>query len=87
MSAVFIPVEGNIIINIILIFGTIILFSDLNSLLSQCRNLVKLSLENCKLNHACCKNIGLNTKLKVLNLACTSGLDRIGLKHILSLKK
>ncbi|XP_025406175.1 S-phase kinase-associated protein 2 [Sipha flava] len=58
----------------------------LNSLLKQCCNLVKLSLENCQVNHACCENIGRNTKLKVLNVASTSGLDNVGLKHILSLK-
>ncbi|VVC27076.1 Hypothetical protein CINCED_3A000908 [Cinara cedri] len=58
----------------------------LNSLLNQCSNLVKLSLENCRLNQACCQNIERNTKLKVLNLSSTRGLDICGLKSIISLK-
>lgn len=63
------------------------MFLALKSLLSQCNNLVKLSLENCQVDHMCCENIGRITKLKVLNMASTMGLDNMGLQHILSLNK
>ncbi|XP_025192919.1 S-phase kinase-associated protein 2 [Melanaphis sacchari] len=58
----------------------------LGSLLSQCSNLIKLSLENCSLDSLCCQYIGLNTNLKVLNLASTVGLTRNGIEYILSLQ-
>lgn len=67
------------------IFG--ILFLVLKSLLSQCSNLIKLSLENCQVDLTCCENIGRNTNLKVLNMASTRGLSKNGLQHILSLNK
>ncbi|XP_050435636.1 S-phase kinase-associated protein 2 [Adelges cooleyi] len=57
----------------------------LNSLLSQCQNLIKLSLENCYIDAMCCERIGRNSKLKVLNLASTNGLDNDGIKHLLRL--
>lgn len=69
------------------IISSYFLFLVLKSLLSQCNNLVKLSLENCQIDHTCCENIGRITKLKVLNMASTVGLDKIGLQHILSLNK
>jgi len=58
----------------------------LGSLINQCSNLIKLSLENCSVDSLCCQYIGHNTNLKVLNLASTVGLDRNGLEHILSLQ-
>ncbi|XP_050537062.1 S-phase kinase-associated protein 2 isoform X2 [Daktulosphaira vitifoliae] len=58
----------------------------LNSLLSQCHNLIKLSLENCRVDVLCCEKIGRNSNLKVLNLASSSGLDGDGIKHLLKLK-
>jgi len=64
-----------------------LLFKALSSLIMQCSNLVKLSLENCSIDSLCCKYIGLNTNLKVLNLASTVGLDRNGLEYIVSLQK
>lgn len=60
--------------------------NTLGSLLSQCSNLIKLSLENCSLDSSCCQYFGKNTNLKVLNLASTVGLDRNGLEHIVSLQ-
>lgn len=63
------------------------LFKALRSLLRQCSNLIKLSLENCTVDSLCCQYIGHNTNLKVLNLASTNGLDRNGLVHIVSLQK
>lgn len=62
-------------------------FLVLNSLLSQCCNLIKLSLENCQVDALCCEKIGRNNNLKVLNLASSNGLDDDGIKHILKLKK
>lgn len=61
-------------------------FNTLRSLLSQCSNLRKLSLENCNIDSLCCQYIGHNTNLKVLNLASTNGLDRTGLEYIVSLQ-
>lgn len=62
-------------------------FLALSLLLKQCCNLVKLSIEHCTVDQACCSSIASNTKLKVLNLSSTIGLDIVGLKYILSLKK
>lgn len=62
-------------------------YNTLRSLLRQCTNLIKLSLENCSVDSICCQYIGLNTNLKVLNLASTVGLDRNGLEHIVTLQK
>ncbi|CAI6345827.1 unnamed protein product [Macrosiphum euphorbiae] len=61
-------------------------YNTLRSLLRQCSNLIKLSLENCTVDSLCCQYIGHNTNLKVLNLASTNGLDRNGLVHIVSLQ-
>lgn len=61
-------------------------FTTLRSLLKQCSNLIKLSLENCTVDSLCCQYIGHNTNLKVLNLASTVGLDRNSLEHIVSLQ-
>ncbi|XP_060859790.1 S-phase kinase-associated protein 2-like [Metopolophium dirhodum] len=61
-------------------------YKTLRSLLRQCSNLIKLSLENCSVDSFCCKYIGHNTNLKVLNLASTVGLNRNGLKHLMSLQ-
>lgn len=62
-------------------------FLALSSLLSQCCNLVKLSIEHCTVDQACCSSIANNPNLKVLNISSTSGLEIVGLKYILSLKK
>ncbi|XP_060876477.1 S-phase kinase-associated protein 2-like isoform X2 [Metopolophium dirhodum] len=61
-------------------------YTMLRSLLRQCSNLIKLSLENCTVDFLCCQYIGHNTNLKVLNLASTVGLDRNSLECIMSLQ-
>ncbi|XP_065339010.1 S-phase kinase-associated protein 2 [Cloeon dipterum] len=49
-----------------------------------CRNLKKLSLENCPLNLETCEQIGHNTDLEVLNLTSTTGIKSNGLEAILA---
>ncbi|CAB3375936.1 Hypothetical predicted protein [Cloeon dipterum] len=49
-----------------------------------CRNLKKLSLENCPLNLETCEQIGHNTDLEVLNLTSTTGIKFNGLEAILA---
>ncbi|GBM92795.1 S-phase kinase-associated protein 2 [Araneus ventricosus] len=55
---------------------------NLATLLSVCIHLKKLSVENCELNEDCCKNIGQNHQLAVLNMAMCTGITPAGLNAI-----
>ncbi|KAL7288698.1 hypothetical protein TKK_0017423 [Trichogramma kaykai] len=59
---------------------------DLAEILAKCRQLKKLSLENCKLNEACCTAIGENENLEVLNLTMCEGINTKCLKFLTALK-
>lgn len=52
----------------------------LYELLSRCRSLRKLSLENVPVNTECCREIASNTSLEALNLAMCEGLDSYNVK-------
>lgn len=49
--------------------------ATLCELLSRCRSLRKLSLENVPVNTECCREIASNVNLEALNLAMCEGLD------------
>ncbi|XP_043249572.1 S-phase kinase-associated protein 2 [Colletes gigas] len=55
-------------------------------LLSMCKYLKKLSLEKCTVNRSCCKAIGENTDLEVLNLTMCEGMDIECVKDLMKLK-
>lgn len=57
--------------------------TSLTQLLSTCRLLKKLSLEQLKIDENVCKEIAENKDLEVLNLAMCEGLDINGLKIIM----
>ncbi|XP_043275668.1 S-phase kinase-associated protein 2 isoform X2 [Venturia canescens] len=59
----------------------------LATLLSCCRHLKKLSLENCTLNRSCCKAISRNTDLTVLNLTMCDGIDVEGVDDLMKLTR
>lgn len=59
----------------------------LADLLSVCKFLKKLSLEKCTLNNLCCKAIGDNKELEVLNLTMCEGIDKKSLQEILKLPR
>ncbi|XP_072757626.1 S-phase kinase-associated protein 2 [Anoplolepis gracilipes] len=49
--------------------------TSLATLLSKCKYLKKLSLENCIMNRDCCKAISQNVDLEVLNLTMCKNMD------------
>ncbi|XP_076387670.1 S-phase kinase-associated protein 2 isoform X3 [Megachile rotundata] len=55
-------------------------------LLSVCKYLKKLSLEKCLVNRSCCKAIGENNDLEILNLTMCEGMDVECIKDITKLK-
>ncbi|XP_035911602.1 S-phase kinase-associated protein 2 [Anopheles stephensi] len=57
----------------------------LHGLLSNCRELVKLSLEHVPLNEAICVEISKNQRLETLNLTMCSGIDSRGLQFMTKL--
>lgn len=59
----------------------------LATLLSHCRHLKKLSLENCILNKSCCKAISRNVDLTVLNLTMCAGIDVDGVTDLMKLTR
>ena len=61
--------------------------TDLEELLSKCRDLKKLSLEKCTLNKVCCAAISKNIDLEVLNLTMCEGMDVECVKDIMKLKR
>uniref|UniRef100_A0A182PJ26 S-phase kinase-associated protein 2 n=1 Tax=Anopheles epiroticus TaxID=199890 RepID=A0A182PJ26_9DIPT len=52
----------------------------LGALLSNCRALVKLSLENVPLDGRICEEIAENRRLETLNLTMCSGIDAMGMR-------
>ncbi|XP_050074966.1 S-phase kinase-associated protein 2 [Anopheles maculipalpis] len=54
----------------------------LHAVLSKCRELVKLSLENVPLDDAICLEISKNQGLETLNLTMCSGIDARGIQFI-----
>ncbi|KAF4518512.1 hypothetical protein B566_EDAN009712, partial [Ephemera danica] len=58
--------------------------TGLFELLHTCRQLRKLSLENCKLDQRVCEAVGHNASLEALNLSSCEGLTANGLEAILA---
>ncbi|KAG7214165.1 hypothetical protein KM043_001514 [Ampulex compressa] len=58
----------------------------LAELLSRCKFLRKLSLEKCIVNRSCCKAIGQNTDIDVLNLTMCEGMDIECIRNLIKLK-
>jgi len=52
-------------------------------ILSRCKELVAVSLENCPMCDLSCKSLAKNTNLQILNLSAAHGLTAIGIQSIL----
>lgn len=58
--------------------------TELRLMLSKCRQLKKLSLENVPLSDEICREIGENSYIEALNLAMCEGISAVGVYHMVS---
>uniref|UniRef100_T1I6V3 Uncharacterized protein n=1 Tax=Rhodnius prolixus TaxID=13249 RepID=T1I6V3_RHOPR len=56
---------------------------DLETLLSKCRMLKKLSLDSCELSEGVCREIGENHNLDTLNICMCPGITPVGMNSIM----
>lgn len=61
--------------------------TGLAALLSKCKYLKKLSLENCIMNKDCCKAISQNIELEVLNLTMCKNINIGSILELMKLNK
>jgi len=61
--------------------------SALETLLSKCKNLKKLSLEHVHVNKNICLEISKNINLEALNLTMCNGINEEGMAYLITLKK